>query len=203
MICRACLKARGRATPARRRACAPHPRLAAGALVAPLSPSWSGRPAEAREVLVRFQGVGRWRADRSLVPRRSATQVAVDRNRPLPPSRRVEVTGPCATRASAGSTPVACSARSIWSARMRAGRTSFAHASPDANTASSQLAWMRPHHRGLPVATVARVTRCERERDARRRQGVHRATRTPSPIAAALPGPSCPRAIGAFFLRAG
>lgn len=124
--------------------------VAAGALVAPLSPSWSGRPAEAREVLVRFQGVGRWSADRSLVPRRSATRWPPTTNRPLPPSRRVEVTGPCATRAPAGSTPVACSARSIWSARMRAGRTVVRARVTRREHRIFATAWMRPRHRGPP-----------------------------------------------------
>lgn len=49
------------------------------------------------------------------------------------PSRRVEVTGQCATLTSAGSTPVACSARAIW--RARNARGSHAplprYASPD------------------------------------------------------------------------
>ena len=124
------------------------------------------------------------------------------RNRPLPPSRRVEVTSQCATLAPAGSTPVACSARTIWSARMRAGRTTLAHASPDANTSSS-------HSRGCGSCLGAARTgagSCHPTRArARCALKARRASSDAytSPIATALPGPSCPRAIGALFLVPG
>ena len=91
--------------------CAARTPRARGARI-PLSPRWSGRPVEARKILVRFQGVGRLDR-RTPLMRATATPQLRWPSRP-PPSRRVEVTGQCATLTAAGSTPVACSARAIF-----------------------------------------------------------------------------------------
>ena len=109
-----------------------------------------------------------------------------------PPSRRVEVTGQCATLTSAGSTPVACSARAICQGEDAPGSHARSrHASPDADPLPSQLA-----------SVPDRVTRCEMRTSARAEGKARAARRVPiADRCSPHPGLSRPRTIGEPFLR--
>lgn len=104
------------------------------------------------------RGWDEWNAGRShALP----TALPQHRWRKPPPSRRVEVTGQCATLTAAGSTPVACSARAIW--RARHARGSHAppprYASPDARHTDARHP-TRANARSARAEGKAHAARC-------------------------------------------